>query len=218
VTEAVPSDLPSAGPAPVATRDRLLRSAHEVLADKGLEGLTLRAIARHAGVSHGAPLRHFPSLAALLAAVAVEGFDRLVETVDAAVDGAERAAAAAGHPATARCRLAAAGRAYVNWAAADPGVFAVTFRPERCDITDPEYIRAGAEAFGQIQSLVEAAQAEGWNAGVPPAQAAVVLWAGVHGMSDLLVHGALLWPPGVGTLDDVLDAYTHMIGTSEEQP
>lgn len=202
----------------VPTRDRLLRSAHEVLADKGLEGLTLRAIARRAGVSHGAPLRHFPSLAALLAAVAVEGFDRLVETVDAAVDGAERAAAATGRPATARCRLAAAGRAYVTWAAADPGVFSVTFRPERCDITDPEYIRAGGEAFAQIQGLAEAAQAEGWHAGLPPARAATIVWAGVHGISDLLVHGALLWPPGVGTLDDVLDAFARMTGTSEERP
>jgi AcrR family transcriptional regulator len=218
VTEAVPSDLPPAGPAPVATRDRLLRSAHEVLADKGLEGLTLRAIARGAGVSHGAPLRHFPNLAALLAAVAVQGFDRLVEAVDAAVDGAERAAAAAGRRATARCRLAAAGRAYVSWAAAEPGVFSVTFQPERCDITDPEYVRAGAAAFGQLQGLVEAAQAEGLHTGLPPAQAAAVFWAGVHGISDLLVHGALLWPPGVGTLDDVLDAFARMIGTSEEQP
>jgi AcrR family transcriptional regulator len=46
-----------------------------------------RAIARHAGVSHGAPLRHFPSLAALLAAMAASGFARLVATIDAALAG-----------------------------------------------------------------------------------------------------------------------------------
>ena len=47
-------------------RERLLQSAREVVATDGLEGLTLRAIARRAGVSHGAPLRHFPTLAAPL--------------------------------------------------------------------------------------------------------------------------------------------------------
>ena len=80
----------------------------------GLEGLTLRAIARQAGVSHGAPLRHFPSLASLLAALAADGFDRLVDAViDEALATADRQAAAAG-PTPARQRLAVAGRAYVD--------------------------------------------------------------------------------------------------------
>jgi AcrR family transcriptional regulator len=186
-----------------STRERLLRAAREVAAVDGVEGLTLRAIARRAGVSHGAPLRHFPNLAALLAAVAADGFDRLVDAVDAAVAEVDRAAAARGRAATARERLAAAGRAYVDRALADPGVFSVTFRPERCDSSDPHYQQAGTESFAQLQGLVEAAQAEGWQVGAPPARVAAVMWANVHGMAELLVHGALLWPPGVGTLDEV---------------
>ncbi|MGH9235058.1 MAG: TetR/AcrR family transcriptional regulator, partial [Acidimicrobiales bacterium] len=66
----------------VSPRERLLQAARDVVAAEGLEGLTLRAIARRAGVSHGAPLRHFPSLASLLSAVAAEGFARLVTTID----------------------------------------------------------------------------------------------------------------------------------------
>jgi AcrR family transcriptional regulator len=65
-----------------------------------------RAIARHAGVSHGAPLRHFPGLAALLAAM-----------IDAALAGVTGAGP--------RTRLAAAGRTYVAFALAEPGVFSV---------------------------------------------------------------------------------------------
>src|SRR5688572_19717424 len=55
------------------TKDRLLECALGMVADEGVGSLSLRAIAKAAGVSHGAPLRHFPSRAALLSAVAVEG-------------------------------------------------------------------------------------------------------------------------------------------------
>ncbi len=78
------------------SRARLLDAARDVVATDGLEGLTLRAIARRAGVSHGAPLRHFPTLAALLAAVAADGFTRLVATIDDHLDAAEGSAAARG--------------------------------------------------------------------------------------------------------------------------
>ena len=55
-------------------RDRLVRTTLDLLSEQGLEGLSLRSIARRAGVSHGAPLRHFASLADLLSEVAAHGF------------------------------------------------------------------------------------------------------------------------------------------------
>jgi AcrR family transcriptional regulator len=183
-------------------RDRLLQSAHEVLADEGLEGLTLRAIARRAGVSHGAPLRHFPTLASLLAALATEGFDRLVDAVDSDLAAAEKAAAEAGAtPPGARRRLGVAGRAYLRFALADPGVFSVTFRPERVDVTDPDYQAAGFRSFQQLVELVEAAQADGWQPGVPARDLAAVLWANVHGLATLALHGGLGAVAGPEPLD-----------------
>jgi AcrR family transcriptional regulator len=183
-------------------RDRLLQAARDVLADEGLEGLTLRAIARRAGVSHGAPLRHFPTLASLLAALATEGFDRLVDTVDADLAAAEKAAADAGAPPPgARHRLGIAGRAYLRFAVADPGVFSVTFRPERIDISDPGYQAAGFRSFQQLVELVEAAQAEGWQPGVPARDLAAVLWANVHGLATLALHGGLGAVAGPDPLD-----------------
>jgi AcrR family transcriptional regulator len=184
-------------------RDRLLTAAREVVAKDGLEGLTLRAIARQAGVSHGAPLRHFPTLAALLAAVAADGFDRLVDAVDGAIARADAAAAEAGRTLRAVDRLAIGGRAYVDVALADPGVFSITFRPERCDIEDAEYQRQADRSFGQLVGLVEAAQAEGWHPGESPVVAAGVLWANVHGVAELALHGgleAVLGPDPIDTL------------------
>jgi AcrR family transcriptional regulator len=186
------SDAAEVPERPASPRDRLLAAAHRVLTRDGLEGLTLRAIAREAGVSHGAPLRHFPSLAALLAAVAAEGFARLVATIDADLAAAEAGAAAAtSAAATPRRRLAVAGRAYLRFALADPGVFSVTFRPERIDLTDAEYLTQGARAFSQLVELVEAAQADGWHPDRSATDLAGVLWAHVHGLATLAVHGGI---------------------------
>jgi AcrR family transcriptional regulator len=176
---------------PDTPRQRLLQAAREVVASDGLEGLTLRAIARRAGVSHGAPLRHFPSLAALLAALAAEGFAGLIAAVDAAVAATDGEAAAAGTTPSPRRRLARAGEAYIRHARSNPGVFTVMFRQERIDVTHPDYQAQGFAAFRQLVDLVAAAQAEGWRAGDDTTELAAVLWANVHGLAELAIHGAL---------------------------
>ena len=179
-----------AGP-DASPRDRLLAAAHQVLADDGLEGLTLRAIARRAGVSHGAPLRHFPTLAALLSALAADGFVHLVATINGALAAADAAAEVRGAALPARTRLAVSGRAYLRFALTDPGVFSITFRPERVDVSDADYLTAAVAAFEQLVGLVAAAQAEGWFPEVPPNELAAVLWAHVHGLATLALHGSI---------------------------
>jgi AcrR family transcriptional regulator len=210
-------------------RERLLKSAREVVATDGLEGLTLRAIARRAGVSHGAPLRHFPTLAALLAALAAEGFGQLMTAIDDALAAADAAAAALGTTVTPRQRLAVSGRAYVRFALADPGVYAVMFRPERVDVTAADYQRQGYAAFQQLVDLVAAAQADGWHSGRRAEDLAAVLWANVHGLAELSLHGGLeatVGPdaadrlPGLSTtlalgLDEPVD---HLLGPLPSDP
>lgn len=189
--------------APTTPRERLLQAAREVVADDGLEGLTLRAIARRAGVSHGAPLRHFSSLASLLAAVGADGFARLIATVDDHLAEADADAAEEGHALGPRRRLAVAGQAYIRFALGDPGVFSVTFRPERVDVTDEAYQVQGAAAFQQLVDLVEAVQAAGWQPDHPPDHVAGVMWAQVHGLAVLALHGALgAVVSGHGAVDD----------------
>jgi AcrR family transcriptional regulator len=194
-TESPPAPRP-ARPAPHATAARLVASARAMLDEQGLEGLTLRAIARRAHVSHGAPLKHFRSLAALLAAVAAGGFRDLIAAVD---EQLTRLPAGA----DARVRLAAAGRGYVAFATANPGVFNLMFRPERLASEDRDYVAAAAASFGQLEGLVAAAQAEGFRADVDSTRLASVVWTTVHGLADLWLRGGGL--PGADAtfgLDD----------------
>ncbi len=172
-------------------RERLLQAARDVVTADGLEGLTLRAIARRAGVSHGAPLRHFPTLAALLAAVAAGGFSRLVTTIDDHLAAADGEAEAAGTTLDPRRRMAVAGTGYVHFALAEAGVFSMMFRAERVDVTDAEYQLHGFAAFRQLVDLVVACQADGWHPELRSEDLAGVLWANVHGLAELTLHGAL---------------------------
>jgi AcrR family transcriptional regulator len=180
----------------LSPRERLLQAARDVVAADGLEGLTLRAIARRAGVSHGAPLRHFPTLASLLAAVAADGFSRLMTAIDDDVAAAERSSADVGDVLDPPQRLAVAGRAYIAFARAEPGIYAVMFRPDRVDVFDAGYVSRGGAAFRQLVALVEGAQADGWRPDDRPEELAAVLWAQVHGVADLTLHGA--FPAVVG--------------------
>jgi AcrR family transcriptional regulator len=192
-------------PTPHATAQRLVDSARLMLDEQGLEGLTLRAIARRAKVSHGAPLRHFPSLASLLSAVAAQGFRELIAAVDAQI-----AQLPAG--ATALERLAAAGRGYVMCATENPGVFTVMFRPERLDVTDPEFGAVAFQSFQQLQDIVAEAQREGFRPDVESSRLASVMWTTVHGLADLWIRGGGL--PGTDEsfgLDEFISLSQSMV-------
>jgi AcrR family transcriptional regulator len=164
------------------TRARLLAVAEETVAELGPTGVTLREIARRAGLSHGAPLRHFPSLAALLAAVAADGFRGLQRSV------ADGLAGAATDP---LARLSAAAGGYVRFARSRPAVFSLMFRPDVLDVSDPDYALEGVQAFSQLQRVVEECQRAGWRPEHDPARLAASLWALVHGIADLSLQGAL---------------------------
>src|SRR5687767_8096668 len=161
-----------------STRERLVATARAHLDKHGLDGLTLRSIAREAGVSHGAPARHFPGLGSLLAAAAAQGFRELHASVTQAVGDA-------GDDADALEQLAAAGRGYVAFARANPGVFELMFRHERLVDQDPELLDAGAAAFLQLVSFVDRAQAAGWHPDRAAADLAALVWASVHGLVSL---------------------------------
>ncbi len=164
------------------TRQELVAAARAHLDTHGLDGLTLRQVARDVQMSHGAPLRHFSGLSSMLSAVTAEAFDELVATVSQHVDAAE---------ADPLQRLRAAGQGYVEFAIANPGPYELMFRPERLDRTDTDYLRASLAAFDQLATLTSDAQAAGWRTGVDTAVLTGVLWAGVHGIASLWIQGSL---------------------------
>src|SRR2546423_7150749 len=110
-----------------ALHDALLKAAERVLERDGLPGLTLRAVAREAGVSHAAPTHHFGDLTGLLSELAAIGFRRFNEAMAAA--GRTET-----HP---LIKALARAKAYVGYAQARPGMYGLMFRTERLDMTPP---------------------------------------------------------------------------------
>ena len=152
--------------------EALLDAAEQLLPSRGPEALTLREVARHAGVSHGAPYHHFASRDALLAAVAERGFIGLGAAMETA------------NGTTPRDRLASICEAYVGFAAKHPTRFRLMFGPLLARKTEfPGLQAAGEKAF----ALLLTASQE-----VAPAQAmplALAGWSMAHGLSYLTVNG-----------------------------
>lgn len=178
-------------------RQHLVDVTVDLLARDGTEAVSLREIARRAGVSHGAPLRHYPNLANLLSHVAGEGFVRLRDRIDVALDSMADASAAD--------RLAASGRSYVHFAVDDPGHYTLMFRFDLLDLAEPAFTTPALAAFNQLVDLVRAAQADGWRSDVDSIHLAGVLWSTMHGISSLWLDGALAGTTLTTTVDPVLE-------------
>jgi AcrR family transcriptional regulator len=179
--------------------ERLVQEALGLLAEEGVEGLTLRRLARRAGVSHGDPSRHFRGLADLRSEVAARGFRLLSDTL-------ERSAAELTPGAGPQARLAAAGRAYVEIAVANAGLFALMFRQEDLAPENPNFAREAAGAFEQLVRLVRAAQDAGWRTECDTRLLAGCVWASVHGLATLWAQGALPAVVPGASFDAALDA------------
>lgn len=194
----------------IGPRDHLIAVARRMV-DEGDPGtVTLRAIARAAGVSHGAPLRHFSGRAALLSAVATLGFG------DLAAHG-ERALGALPAQAGAFERLRAAASAYVGFAFEQPGMFALMFRHDLVDPQEPELARASLKVFDTLAALVGACQAEGWNPAADDRQVAGALWAALHGLAQLWIWNALPSATGARSSGEVLEVLLGMLGLPESR-
>jgi len=190
-----PSPPPRDPPSP---RERLVAVTLDLIANEGIESITLRRIARRAGVSHGAPLRHFASLADLLAEVAAHGFRLLSERI-------EKSVAELPPDLDPVARLAAAGRAYAYGAVEQPGLFALMFRPDRLDHAN-ECLRADSKrAFEQLVDLVQRAQATGWSAHRDTRLLAGLAWSSMHGLAALWSTGAFQHAIPGASLDEVLE-------------
>jgi len=199
--------------------DRLVEVALALLDEEGFESLTLRHVARRAGVSHSAPLRHFRSFADLLSAVAARGFALLSEAVDqsaaewtpgAPLDPIQRPLPPVG-------RLEAAGRAYVDVAVTHPELFALMFRPDELDVTNAAFVRESRGAFEHLVRHVRAAQDAGWQAARDTRLLAGSIWSAVHGLATLWSQGAF---PGViptASLGDAVSTTLNLVLATPEK-
>jgi AcrR family transcriptional regulator len=161
-----------------ALRAALLTATEQILEREGLVGLTLRAAAREAGASHAAPKNHFDDLTGLLSELAAVGFDRFTSQL----------MASAAAQSTPQARLNAIGRAYVEFAVANPGLFQLMFRSERLDAARPALRDAVIAAYGVLTDAVAAAYP---NASGQPGPEVARAWSMVHGYAVLLLDGRL---------------------------
>ncbi len=164
-------------------RQALIDSALALIREKGVQGVTIREAARRAGVSSGAPYRHFPDKQALLEAVAGQGLELLAEMRDRQIAGA-------GQDPVARFR--AMGVAYVKFAVAHPSHFRVMTDPELAGDNQPDVLREETAANERaIRSILDASKKSGQ---VREADTDVLMLAAqclVHGLARMLVDGQL---------------------------
>ena len=180
-------------------RKSLLRSAESILKREGLNGLSLRATARAAGVSHAAPAHHFPDLASLLSELAAEGLDRLSDDlVEAAKKGRDTPIELA--------------KTYIAFAKANPALFQLMSDPIRLDAKN-RALRAARKRGITLLAGTRGANME--NPTLAEVGAITANWALIHGLSLLLSAGRLgtlvrMAPEGTTEMDLIEAAVNSM--------
>ncbi|MER7921519.1 MULTISPECIES: TetR/AcrR family transcriptional regulator [unclassified Streptomyces] len=178
-------------------RARLVDVGVDLVAREGAQALTLREIARRAGVSHGAPRRHFPTHLELLSAIARRGFAQLGERT------AETLADAGTEP---RAQLTALGRVYLEFALDNPGMYALMFRHDLLESGHLGLRDTSLPLFGVLVELVGRARPD-----LDARLVAGALWANLHGVAQLWRWGSLQRATGaddfIPLLHSALDAH-----------
>lgn len=155
-------------------RESLLQAAEALLAERGALGLSLRDVAKLAGVSHAAPYHHFSSLDELLAAVAQRGFVQLGDAMAAAAGGTD-----------VRENLLAICEAYVAFALQQPAQFRLMFGPLLGRKHEYPELRDSAErSFGVLMQAAQAYDATGGPL------LGLSGWSLAHGLANLAIDGA----------------------------
>lgn len=166
---------------PTDLRQKVLDASLALIEEEGLDRLSMREVARKAGVSHQAPYHHFGDREAILAAIATEGFGMLQQELSRSLDK---------HAASQRSALEAVARTYVDFALRHPGYFRVMFRSDSVPIENyPEALENADSAFGALVQAIDRS-----FAGEPPGarrNLAFACWAFTHGLATLLLDGPL---------------------------
>jgi AcrR family transcriptional regulator len=150
----------------------ILAHAATLVAERGADGISLRELARAAGVSHAAPAHHFTDRRGLFTALATEGFSLLAATL-----------------ADARPQFVDAARAYVRFAIDHRGHYAVMFDRSLYDDADPDLVAAETAAAAELNRGVGTLSDP--HAKADPGGAALAAWSLVHGFSLLWVNDAI---------------------------
>ncbi len=156
----------------------LMALAVQAIEAKGTEALSLRALAREAGVSATAPYRHFPSKSGLLAGVATQGFIMLKDAMSERI---------AQHKNIDE-RFIAMGLAYIDFAVENPVPYKLMFGSVLADFSEFETLQEAAQEsytqlLDELRLLIDERSLD-----ITPLELGGVVWSGVHGMASLMIN------------------------------
>jgi AcrR family transcriptional regulator len=194
----VPTSQPRTSYHHGALRAELIAACVALIEAEGIGAVSLRRVARAAGVSPGAPYHHFADRSALLAAIAVQGYELLVHELREARAQAPTAARA----------LGALVETYVGFARDHPAYLQLMLRPELSKPQHhPETEAAGETAIQVLTEVVEDCQREGTAPPGDPAPLVAMVWALAIGIVTLWLDGSLEGRcTSIGTTPEALTA------------
>ena len=169
--------MPARTALPTDVRREVLDAALDIIASEGPDAVSMREVARRAGVSHQAPYHYFGDRAGIFAAITEEGFTEFARVL--------RDVLASPDP------LASSLRAYVTFAFSNLGHFKVMFRSDICGISENlDAATAANDAFDVVTEIARAINKRdvvGDEALLLP----TLMWSQAHGLATLLIDGPL---------------------------
>lgn len=180
----------------------LLERAEEMLRETGVDGLSLRELARRAGVSHGAPRSHFIDRQTLLDALAERGFTRLADDVSAAM---------AHEQDDLHERLCAVARAYVRFAVSDAALLELMFAAKNADPPD-SVLLASERLFTILGGLIETGIAAGLIRGQDGYRTQLLFAATMQGIASLVASRRITADQGDELIVDAIGLLTTPAG------
>ncbi|HTO09753.1 MAG TPA: TetR/AcrR family transcriptional regulator [Myxococcota bacterium] len=193
-------------------REALLEAAERMLEEQGPESVTVREAARRAGVSPGAPFRHFASRSALMTGVAERAMRRFLDEI--------ARAQAAVEPSDSRARYLALGHAYLRWATRHPAQFRVLATRSLIDFDGSESLPRDNDAIRALmQEIVADGQARGQIRRADPAALELMAKALSYGLARMYVDGHFpQWGVGAREVPEamhrVLDLFLELLTPS----
>lgn len=164
-------------------KNALIQAGVEILAREGVHGLSLRKVAKKAGVSHTAPYSHFSDKQGLIAAISTEGYNRIRVRVERVWRAYEN------EPLKLLARTA---WEYVQFAMEDPDLFKITFSGVVEKEQDyPALVEAAGESFNRLVRIVQRGQESGVLRPGAPDLCALSVWGAIHGMVLLRLDGQI---------------------------
>jgi AcrR family transcriptional regulator len=185
-------------------RAALVKAAWQELAEHGTAGLSLRAVARRAGVSHAAPKHHFVDRAGLLTALAVEGYAALVERISTVLG-----------PLSDPVEIVEAlGRTYLDFGLTRPEMFEVMYGTEPLRADDPELAAARVYVMNLLSGAVTEVRADRPADGDRPIpDPSLMAWAFIHGLTQIARDGSLQRVTGSAGPAETAARAHHLIAT-----